>query len=219
MKLFSILTLAFLASFTESVNMADLGPMRETVGIRQVTHNGVKLPPAMRLDVVGGDLTTTTAEDGVVTYKLDLSEGDASAAAIISLETRVAKLEAGLQVPDVYVAPGGYSEIPAIAGQTIRVDVQALGADEGVTVRLPLADAANKGLDVTVIEVGCVALFIDNTGPRLWVKTTSPQGLSGIPGPYPVTEYLLTTNPPLFCPNVTFQSTGTDWVRKSGTSY
>jgi hypothetical protein len=53
--------------------MADLGPYRETVGIRQVTHNGVKLEAATRLEITGGTAATETAGDGVKTYKLDLS--------------------------------------------------------------------------------------------------------------------------------------------------
>ena len=64
------------------------GPYTPTVGIRQVTHNGVLLPAAMRLEITGGTVETITADDGVKTYKLDLTT------TLAALTARVAVLEA-----------------------------------------------------------------------------------------------------------------------------
>lgn len=222
-NLLSILALAFLASFTEGENMADIGPMRESVGIRQVTHNGVKLPPAMRLAVTGGTLTAETADDGVVTYKLDLSGSDASAAAIISLENRVAKLEAGLQVPDAYIAPGGFSSFTATVGATHQTDLGMLGFDEGVSVQLPDATTTNKGQTITVVEVSGNALSLSAPlgGGNAYLRILPPLGqpLRGAPTNGAEAAYYLKTSLGNAYPFATFRSTGDAWVCVSRSSF
>lgn len=201
--------------------MADVGAMRETVGIRQVTHNGVKLPAAMRLDVIGGDLTTATADDGVVTYKLDLSGSEAG---IVSLENRVAKLELGFQVPEVFVATNGpYETIAGIVGATMQVDSSALGYDEGVSVQLPAATLANKGQTITVVEVSSSALdlgaALGGTNPLLRVLPPPGQPLRAVPVNGPDNAYYLVTSLSQVFPFVTFRSTGDAWVCVSRSSF
>ena len=130
------------------------------------------------------------------------------------LNARVTQLETALVMPPTYIAPAGYSSPPTSvsAGQTIRVDCGALGADEGVTITLPLATAENKGYEVTVIETsGNPGLGTTNAFTRLEVLASGGQSLEACvaaPGYYMTGVY----------PTVTFASTGSGWVRKSYSS-
>lgn len=161
--------------------MADLGPMRESVGIRQVTHDGVKLPPAMRLAVTGGTLTSETQADGVLAYALDLSSMDASAASILSLENRVAKLEALPTLLETHVAPVGYSTVVVEQGDVLPVDIGGRGSDEGVVVEIPAATTADAGREIQIFEVSeAPGLGKTSADIRLAIKVPDGQSIAGL---------------------------------------
>jgi len=170
------------------------------------------------VDGAGQTIVPTYEPDG-----LDAGQGSkiggaklvmASAGEFAALETRVTQLETALTMPPTYIAPAGYSSPPTSvsAGQTIRVDCGALGADEGVTITLPLATAENKGYEVTIIETsGNPGLGATNVFTRLEVLASGGQPLEACvaaPGYYMTGVY----------PTVTFASTGSGWVRKSYSS-
>lgn len=71
--------------------MADIGPYRESVGIRQVRQAGVKIPAAMVLDVYGASAETVVADDGAKVYKITVPPPDLSV-----LEAQFAALAARL---------------------------------------------------------------------------------------------------------------------------
>lgn len=116
----------------EETNMADLGPYRETVGIRQVTHNGVKLESAMRLEITGGEIETITAADGVKTYKL----------------TMITEAQWGIK-PEV-VAIGAYA---ASMGEFVRVNNPGLGFGDIITITLPTPTANDVGRSVSIRDL------------------------------------------------------------------
>lgn len=113
-----------------------LDTMRESVGIRQVTHNGVKLPGCTRLDIVGGDLEVVTDTDSVQTYRLDLS----------ALEARIEALEA----KRFSVTPLKSANYTAASWEHVLVDMDAASGDLSVT--LPASPAVNDRVKITDIS-------------------------------------------------------------------
>jgi hypothetical protein len=118
------------------------GPYNDTVGIRQVTHNGVKLEAAMRLEISGGTISTVVANDGVKTYKLDLEAYESAInAQISSLSERVVALEAQLEA----------ATADNTAGTLVKRDVN--GDIFTSNFRGNLKEAANGGF-VKIINYG-----------------------------------------------------------------
>lgn len=160
--------------------MADpLGPARNTVGIRQVRSDGTKLATAMALDVIGGDITTVEADDGVMTYRLDLS-GNASNTDLDQLNERVQTLEAGGRwtVALPFVGATAPEDVALDLGRFHRLDLSAYGSGDTCTCTLPLATAEDVGrrIAVSVISSGTIG---GGGNAEVEITTTSAQEIDG----------------------------------------
>lgn len=157
MKLFPSILAFILAACVplDEETMADLGPYRETVGIRQVTHNGAKLEAAMRLEITGGEIETVTAADGEKTYKLDLGTL-ATSAEVVSLQGQITLLQAGGKwaMPPIFVGSSGPESITLTLGSMQRTNLQNYGFGDVLTVTLPLVGAADVGRRIGLAETG-----------------------------------------------------------------
>jgi hypothetical protein len=133
-----------------------LDSMRESVGIREVRHDGVKLEAAMALDIVGGALSTVTAADGVKTYLLDLEARER------------------WDMPAVFVAAGGSESLALAIGSMHALNLENYGVGDVLTAALPLVVAADVGRRVGVTCGSGASLGIPGS-PELHVVTSGGQ--------------------------------------------
>jgi len=122
-----------------------LGPMRESVGIRQIFANGVLQAAAVAMDLVGINVTTEKGTNGVLRYKVDIPGSSFSTA----LEARVAALEATVTGITPYAVAGGKwnmvgpitTDTPLSIGDFARVDMSGKVGPDFVVLTLPLSDS------------------------------------------------------------------------------
>lgn len=177
-----------------------LGPMRESVGIRQVFANGVLQAAAMAMDLVGINVTTEKGTDGVLRYKVDIPGSNFQTL----LEARVSAIEP-------YAVPGGkWDVLPVVTsntalsiGQLAPVDMTGKAAPDVVELTLPLASGSNVGR-----AIGCSTVNSGGAEDGAKVRVATQGGQLVKPPGAAAVDYVNEMSK-------TFVSDGTGWIVSS----